>query len=150
MEVSLKHPSLATEGSSAEQLLINAVCLPEIKIDIYRKHISKRYPPKKKQQTNKKQTPQKTPKRDKKQNQTIKKSKKTNKKKTTKKPKNKKQTQQHMYRGLSYSFTMKNLIKNHSLNFPFCLFMQFLLAPQMYVICVIDDMYLTIRYKLYL
>lgn len=53
----MKHPSLATEGSSAEQLLINAVCLPEIKIDIYRKHISKRYPPQKKQQTNKKQTP---------------------------------------------------------------------------------------------
>lgn len=49
-----------------------------------------------------------------------------------------------MYRGSSYSFTMKNLIKNHSLNFPFRIFMQFLLAPQKYVICVIDDMYLTI------
>lgn len=143
MEVSLKHPSLATEGSSAEQLLINAVCLPEIKIDIYRKHISKRYPPpQKKTPKTPKQTPQKEIKNKTKRNN---KKSKQNEKKTPKK-----QTQQHMYRGSSYSFTMKNLIKNHSLNFPFCIFMQFLLAPQKYVICVIDDMYLTIRYKLYL
>lgn len=41
--MSLKHPSLATEGSSAEQLLINAVCWPEINIDRDIKHTTKKY-----------------------------------------------------------------------------------------------------------